>query len=45
MQTFMEHIHEEEHKMLPALREVLTERQLRELGQRFEACKQHLPTR
>jgi hemerythrin superfamily protein len=45
METFLEHIHEEEHKMLHALRDVLDEPQLRELGKRFEAAKQHVPTR
>lgn len=40
LQTFLEHIHEEEHTMLPALRDVLQEAQLRELGKRFEAAKQ-----
>jgi hypothetical protein len=45
LQTFLEHIHEEEHVMLPALREELEEAQLRDLGKRFEAAKQHMPTR
>lgn len=45
METFLEHIHEEEHTMLAALREVLDEPQLRDLGKSFEAAKQHVPTR
>jgi hypothetical protein len=45
VQTFLEHIHEEEHVMLPALRDELEEAQLRELGKRFEDAKQHMPTR
>lgn len=45
METFLEHIHEEEHVMLPALRDELEEAQLRDLGRRFEAAKQHMPTR
>lgn len=45
METFLEHIHEEEHSMLPALREALQEAELRELGGKFEAAKQHVPTR
>jgi hypothetical protein len=45
VQTFLEHIHEEEHVMLPALRDELEEAQLRELGRRFEDAKQHMPTR
>jgi hemerythrin superfamily protein len=45
METFLEHIHEEEHRMLPALREVLDDAQLREMGKRFLEAKQHLPTR
>jgi hemerythrin superfamily protein len=42
METFLEHIHEEEHKMLPALRDTLTEAQLLELGKRFEQAKSQL---
>lgn len=45
VQTFLEHTHEEEHVMLPALRGELQEAQLRDLGKRFEAAKQHMPTR
>lgn len=45
METFLEHIHEEEHKMLHALRDVLEEPQLRELGKQFEAAKQRVPAR
>lgn len=44
MEAFLEHTHEEEHKMLPALREVYGDVQLRELGKRFVASKTHLPT-
>lgn len=45
METFLEHIHEEEHRMMPALREVLDDAELREMGKRFLEAKQHLPTR
>jgi hypothetical protein len=45
VQTFLEHIHEEEHIMMPALRDVMEDKELRELGKRFEAAKQHMPTR
>lgn len=45
METFLEHIHEEEHRMMPALREVLSDAELREMGRRFQEAKQHAPTR
>eukprot|EP00775_Hariotina_reticulata_P006551 gene6551-6779_t len=45
METFLEHVHDVEHIMMPALRNVMEEKELRELGKRFEAAKQHVPTR
>lgn len=45
METLLDHTYEEEHRMLPALRDALDERELCELGSQFEAAKRHLPTR
>lgn len=45
LKTFLEHAHESEHKMLPALRSALDDDALHELGKRYQAAKQHLPTR
>lgn len=45
METYLDHAAFVEHRMLPALRDALHESELRELGQRFEAAKQHMPTR
>jgi hypothetical protein len=44
-QAFLEHIHDEEHRVLPALRAACEPAQLKELGVRFEQAKRHVPTR
>lgn len=45
MNALMEHIHDEEHNLLPALRKAVSVEELRRLGRRFTAAKQHVPTR
>lgn len=45
IEAFLEHIHDEEHRVLPALRAACEPAQLKELGVRFEQAKRHVPTR
>lgn len=45
MQLLNEHVDEEENTIIPAFANAVSAEELQQMGERFEECKKHLPTR